>query len=66
MVNESSEITSWFTILFIKMVSEKFNNVTKDIESRIFFFSMNKLNQIIKVHKNPLPNTLRNNVVYKL
>jgi len=56
----------WFTVPFIKTISEKFKSITNGSISRLSFFSMNKLNSLIKVHKDPLPKPSYMNVVYKI
>jgi len=56
----------WFTIPFLSSVSHKLKHLTKDLDARISYYSLNKLNTMIKGHKNRVPNMLRTNVVYKL
>lgn len=40
--------------------------MTKDVETKLSFFSLNKLGEIIKGHKNILPSFLKKNEVYKI
>ena len=61
-----SESASFFTIPYIQNFSEKFNNVTRPLNVRISYQSLNKLNKIIKVHKDPLPDSSQSNIVYKI
>jgi hypothetical protein len=61
-----SESASFFTIPYIHNFSEKFNNVTRPLNVRISYQSLNKLNKIIKVHKDPLPDSSQSNIVYKI
>jgi len=56
----------WFTVAFIKTISEKFKSITNGAVSRLSFFSTNKLNSLIKVHKGPLRKPSNMNVVYKI
>jgi len=42
---------SWFLIPYIKKVSEKFKNIAHGLESKLAIFSLNKLDRIIKSHK---------------
>jgi len=46
-------------------VSEKFNRLNSD-DIRISFYNVNKLWEFIKVHKDPLANNMKSNVVYKI
>jgi len=64
--DESDQSNKWFTIPFIDSVSNKFRGIAKDIDSRLTFYSVNKLGRFIKVHKDPLQNTSKRNVVYKI
>jgi len=54
----------WFTVPFIKTISEKFKSITNG--AGLSFFSMNKHNSLIKVHKDFLPKASNMNVVYKI
>jgi len=65
-VENFSDKKIWFTVSFIETISEKFKSITNGAVSRLFFFSMNKLNSLIKVHKDPLPKPSNMNVVYKI
>jgi len=56
----------WFTVPFIKSVSDKFKSITNGSFSRLSFFSMNKLSSFIRVQKDPLPKLSKMNVVYKI
>jgi len=60
------QITKWFTILYISIFSEKFRNVIGDTSLKLSFHSLNNLTKFIKVHKDPLPNSQKKNVVYKI
>jgi len=42
---------NWFLIPYIKEVSEKFKNIAHGLESKLAFFSLNKLDRIIKSQK---------------
>jgi len=56
----------WFTISFIQSVSNKFKHVVKNLNIRLSFFSINKLDYIIKIQKDILPIKSHKNVIYKL
>jgi hypothetical protein len=65
--NKSDNVkTSWFTIPYLPNVSEKFNNILRNSDTRLSFFSLNKLRKFIKVQKDPLPSSAISNVVYKI
>jgi len=57
---------SWFLIPYIKKVSEKFKNIAHGIESKLAYFSLNKLDRIIKSQKDCLPLGYNKNVIYEL
>jgi len=58
-----SHTSNWFTISYASQISEKFNNVIADTTLKLAFHSLSKLNRYIKVHKDPLPNMQKKNVV---
>ena len=64
--SESEHVKNWFTIPFIDSVSNKFRGITMDINSRLAFYSLNKLSMFIRVHKDPLQDSSKRNVVYKI
>jgi len=45
---------------------EKFKEVVGVSDMRVAYYEINKLRNIIKAHKDPLPNLCKKNVVYKL
>jgi len=61
-----SHTSNWFTIPYASQISEKFNNVIAGTTLKLAFHSLNKLSKYIKVHKDPLPNMQKKNVVYKI
>jgi len=63
---KSKDTQKWFTIPFSNSVSHKFKHLTKDLDAKISYYSLNKLETIIKGHKDSVPNMLQTNVVYKL
>jgi len=66
-VENCSDKKIWFTVPFIKTISEKFKSITNGTVSRLSFYSMNKLNSLIKIHnKDLLPKPPNMNVVYKV
>jgi len=65
--NESDiDKIKWFTIPYVNSLSKKFNMVTVGTKFKLVYRSLNKLNSLIKVLKDPLPNTQKKNVVYKI
>ncbi|KYN00647.1 hypothetical protein ALC62_08581 [Cyphomyrmex costatus] len=58
--------TFWFTIPYAKGISDGFRNMINGINDRIAFFSINKLNNFIKVQKDRLPHFMKKNIVYKI
>jgi len=61
-INEKKK--SWFVIPYIKKVTEIFKYITNRINTKLAFFSSNKLGRIIKAQKNILPIKCNKNVVY--
>ncbi|KYN09092.1 hypothetical protein ALC57_18803 [Trachymyrmex cornetzi] len=57
---------NWFTIPYIEGFSDKFKNTVNGKDFRLSYFSINKMNNFIKVHKDPLPKESKRNVVYKI
>jgi len=53
--NNNKDKNCWFTISFTQSVSNKFKHVVKDLNTRLSFFSINKLDYIIKAQKDILP-----------
>jgi predicted GIY-YIG superfamily endonuclease len=64
--NDMQNTSVFFTVPFVSSISEKFRGVTKDLNMRISYQSLNKLSRFIKVHKDPLPDSSKRNVVYKI
>jgi len=59
--------TNYFTIPYISSIAKKFIQYFKNISfCKLAFTCYKKLNLFIKVHKDPLPNITRPNVVYKI
>jgi len=56
----------WFLIPFIPKLTEKFKNITKNLKTKMAFFSLHKLGRMIKAQKDALPIGHNKNVVYKL
>lgn len=57
--NFNDLIMPWFVLPYVRTFSEKFNIITKDLKTEKFFYSINKLNVIIKANKDLLPNEMR-------
>jgi len=58
--------TKWFTIPYINTFSGKFRNVIIDMNLKLSFYSVNRLSKFIKIHKDPLSNLQKKNVIYKI
>ncbi|XP_024891393.1 uncharacterized protein LOC112467144 [Temnothorax curvispinosus] len=56
----------YFTIPYVPQLTEKYKNLTKDLNVKLSYFSLNKLNRYIRVHKDTLPSTSHRKVVYKI
>ncbi|KYN30038.1 hypothetical protein ALC57_00481 [Trachymyrmex cornetzi] len=56
---------SWFTVPFVRGITEKFNRLNSE-HMRVSFYSVNKLREFIRVHKDPLPRDKKSKVVYKI
>jgi len=59
-------INSWFVIPYFDSFSEKFREIVGVSDIRVVYYGVNKLRNIIKAHKDPLPNLCKKNVIYKL
>jgi len=58
---------NYFVISYVGNTSDKIVQYFKNIPNfNVAFFGLNKLNSIIKVHKNILPTYAQSNVVYKI
>ncbi|KYN31257.1 hypothetical protein ALC56_14440, partial [Trachymyrmex septentrionalis] len=63
----TNESTSWLTIPFIPLHTEKFRTVHRNkSDIRVAFYSPNKMDKYIKVQKDTCPRTSKSNVVYKI
>jgi len=60
------EINSWFVIPYFGSFSEKFREIVGVSDMRVAYYGINKLRNIIKVHKDPISNLYKKNVIYKL
>jgi len=63
---QSDEQELYFVIPYVHSISEKFKNIAKKINHRIAYTGFNKMNNIIKVHKDPLKNDNKCNIIYKI
>ncbi|KYM93792.1 hypothetical protein ALC62_15636 [Cyphomyrmex costatus] len=59
------ERPSWFTVPFVRGITEKFNRLNNS-HLRVSYYSSNKLREFIRVHKDPLPREKKSGVVYKI
>jgi len=55
-----------FLIPFISKWTDKSKNIVNMLKAKLAFFSLHKLERIIKYQKDPLPLEFTKNVVYKL
>jgi len=62
----TSPCLSFFTIPYIKNFSEKFFTLTKNLDKTLAFTVKNKLNTVVKLHKDSLAKMHQSNIVYKL
>lgn len=60
------ESVSYFTIPYVPLISEQFKRITKDLNVKLSYRSLNKMNSFIKVHKDSCPLSSRQNVVYRI
>ncbi|KYN10230.1 hypothetical protein ALC57_17645, partial [Trachymyrmex cornetzi] len=60
------DCTSWFVLPYVPKISDEFKRISKTFNTKLAFTSLNKLNSLIKGHKNVLPREKRKNVVYKI
>lgn len=60
------ENNSFFTIPFLPQLTDKFNNIVRDIGTIVSYLSLNKLNKHIKVHKDKIPKYSNTHVVQKI
>ncbi|XP_018376461.1 PREDICTED: uncharacterized protein LOC108769774 [Trachymyrmex cornetzi] len=56
----------WFLVPYINNITNRFKNVVKDLNVKLSFFSLNKLNCFIKAQKDQVSSLLKRNVVYKI
>ncbi|KYM95312.1 hypothetical protein ALC62_14042 [Cyphomyrmex costatus] len=56
----------YFTIPYVKGISDSFRGIVNGTSDRIAYFSFNKLNDLIRVQKDPLPHTTKKNIVYEI
>ncbi|XP_039311308.1 uncharacterized protein LOC120359073 [Solenopsis invicta] len=70
-IDENTDIDTnnrapWFLLPYIPSISEKFKTITKKLNVKLSFLSLNKLSRFIKVQKDVLPKNRKKNVVYKI
>jgi len=63
---KSKGTQKWFIIPFINPISYKLKHITKDLNTKISYYSFNKLGTIIKGHKDNVPNLSQMNMIYRL
>ncbi|KYN22564.1 hypothetical protein ALC57_05036, partial [Trachymyrmex cornetzi] len=62
----SRDFTSWFVLPYVPKISDEFKRISKTFNTKLAYTSLNKLNSLIKGHKDILPKEKRKNVVYKI
>ncbi|KAL6433579.1 hypothetical protein ACFW04_006577 [Cataglyphis niger] len=65
-IEETIKIEKFFTIPYVPSISKRFKSITKDLDVRLFYFSLNKLHRFIKVHKDQIPKASSSNIIYKI
>ncbi|EFN66120.1 hypothetical protein EAG_10640, partial [Camponotus floridanus] len=60
------ENVSYFTVPFIPSLTNNMKNIIKDTDTVLSYFSLNKLNTIIKAYKDGILKGSLTNVVYKI
>ncbi|XP_018373120.1 PREDICTED: uncharacterized protein LOC108767647 [Trachymyrmex cornetzi] len=63
--DNSAAMTSWFSVPFIKNITDRFMKLNRD-DLKVSFFSSNKINKFVRVHKDRIPDEVKNDVVYKI
>ncbi|EFN72003.1 hypothetical protein EAG_06100, partial [Camponotus floridanus] len=58
------EASSYFTVL--SSLTDNLRYILKDTNTRLSYYSLNKLNTIIRAHKDVIPKVSNTNVVYKI
>ncbi|EFN61751.1 hypothetical protein EAG_05118, partial [Camponotus floridanus] len=61
-----NEPFSYFTVPFLLLLTNKLENILKDTNTKLSYFSLNKLNSIVKAHKDAIPKFANTNVIYKI
>jgi len=64
--DNKEEKIQWFTVPYFPNISEKFSNFIKGSNVRLSFFSLNKLERIIRVQKDRIEALSKKNVVYMI
>jgi len=55
-----------FTEPYLSKFADKFKEVVRGLDTKLSFYSLNKLRGIIKAHKDILPKLSNKDVMYKL
>jgi len=63
---DTGERIHWFTVPYFQNISERFKNFLKIPNIKLSFYSLNKLDCIIRGQKDPLSNHSKKNIVYKI
>jgi len=62
----TEEGITWFTVPYFQNISEQFKNFLTNPNIKLAFYSLNKLDWIIRGQKDLLTNNSKKNVVYKI
>jgi len=65
-IDNTVEKIHWFTVPYFPNISEKCKCFIKSPNVKLSFYSLNKLENIIRAQKDHLDNYTRKNVVYKI
>ncbi|XP_077255641.1 uncharacterized protein LOC143893802 [Temnothorax americanus] len=63
---QPEEAASFFTIPYIPHINDQYRNILKNHKLRLSYYSLNKMQNCIKTHKDALPKFAHSNVVYKI
>lgn len=64
--SDEEDRVTYFCVPYIPSLTDKFKRITNDLNVKLAYCSINKLNKYIKTNKDPVPKLSNNNVVYKI
>lgn len=65
-LQDESEPVSYFTVPYLPRLTSKLRNILENTNTRLSYFSLNKLDSIVKAHKDVIPKQFNMNVIYKI